>query len=98
MTQWQPIATAPRNGSRVLLAIPAVTRLPHEGERKQKRQLINGKMRPNPDGMIRNQARVVFGSYINGMWAAGRKAAMAYLDAPTHWMPAPHLPDELMEA
>lgn len=84
---WEPIESAPLDGTRLILAFPAVERERRLGERKQKGQWAK-------TGMVRHLARVTTGLYVAGTWAPGKKSPQPYFDQPTHWMHLPELPEE----
>ena len=84
MTQWQPIETAPRDGTRIILAkiIPADEDREAGvwwvcGGRWQTEHILSG-----TGGKIRRQAQ----------WTDG----VDNLGEPTHWMPLPEPPTEEM--
>lgn len=85
---WEPIATAPKDGRRLLLVIPPADRERRLGEPKSKNK-------KQGDRIIR-PAQVRVGIWLMGTWASGRHAPQPFFDDPTHWMNLPDLPDEYL--
>lgn len=77
MTEWQPIETAPKDGTTVILFFPGLIHEQQTGYFSRRESYSNGKL-------DYSSARWV--------WGSGYSSMMGDDPKPTHWMPFPPSP------
>jgi hypothetical protein len=83
MSEWQPIETAPRDGTHVLLYIPYTDRP----------LIVVGYQEKLPDHIADMQMEWSWKCAEAGAWAEDD----SYAGQPTHWMPLPDSPSAVSE-
>lgn len=82
---WQPIETAPRDGSRIQIYVPSTSNIDVIGEPEEI---------TDHDRWTAACTGVFAGHFLNGRWNVGNTEAYdsSFTVEPTHWMPLPTPP------
>ena len=96
MYEWQPIETAPRNGSWLWVYVPSI-RIPKNNGKFQQTmaRYLSAKWHPftgnNKMHSLPKQA-LMLGEKFGGYWTSHQKGRTPTAGMPTHWMPLPPPP------